>query len=192
MKVNLRPFLTQTTCTSQQAKKIPIFYCQFIGEMGRQPRQRPVSCHFCRVRKLRCSRDFPCSNCTSRGVQCQSQDPPRLTSTATAATSAPVPRPIVRRGDPPPTDREADILSRLERLEALLAERNKETDSNPPTGSTTASSVCSSDGVLRTKSQTRPSEPPQPLPANVQNLTADALWLERTCLVPKRSVSCEL
>jgi hypothetical protein len=152
--------------------------------MGRQPRQRPVSCHFCRVRKLRCSRDFPCSNCTSRGVQCQSQDPPRLTATATA----PVPRPIAKRGDPPPTDREADILSRLERLEALLAQRNNQADSNPPTISTAPSSACGSDDVPRTRTQTHPPELPH-LPANVQNLTADALWLERTCLGPKPSVS---
>lgn len=34
-------------------------------------RQRPVSCTFCRSRKLRCNRDFPCSNCTSRGLPCQ-------------------------------------------------------------------------------------------------------------------------
>lgn len=39
--------------------------------MGRQPRQRPVSCIFCRARKLRCSRQFPCANCTSRGVTCE-------------------------------------------------------------------------------------------------------------------------
>ncbi|KAL6915813.1 hypothetical protein FSHL1_007263 [Fusarium sambucinum] len=151
--------------------------------MGRQPRQRPVSCHFCRVRKLRCSRDFPCSNCTSRGVQCQSQDPPRLTPTATA----PVSRPIAKRGDPPPTEREAEILSRLEKLEALLAQRTNQ-GSNPP-ASTASSSACGSDDVPRTGTQTRPSEPPHALPTNVQNLTADALWLERTCLGPKPSDS---
>jgi hypothetical protein len=155
--------------------------------MGRQPRQRPVSCHFCRVRKLRCSREFPCSNCTSRGVQCQSQDPPRLTPAVT--TTASVSRPIAKRGDAPPTDREADILSRLERLEALLAEKNNQTDSNTPTASTASSSNYGNDAVPGTRTQTQPPEPPRPLPANVQNLTADALWLERTCLGPKPSVS---
>jgi hypothetical protein len=150
--------------------------------MGRQPRQRPVSCHFCRVRKLRCSREFPCSNCTSRGVQCQSQDPPRVT--------APASRPIAKRGGPPAapasasTDREADILSRLERLESLLAERNKDLDSNAQTTSTAPSSVGGSDIASRAQP-----EPSQPLPLNVQNLTADALWLERTYLGPKLSVS---
>ncbi|RGP68150.1 zinc finger transcription factor yrr1 [Fusarium sporotrichioides] len=132
--------------------------------MGRQPRQRPVSCHFCR---------------------CQSQDPPRLTATATA----PVSRPIAKRGDPPPTDREAEILSRLEKLEALLAQRTNQTGGNPSAASTASSSVCGSDDVPRTRMQTRPSEPSHALPANVQNLTADALWLERTCLGPKPSDS---
>ena len=36
-----------------------------------KPRQRPVSCTFCRTRKLRCSRSFPCASCTSRGLPCQ-------------------------------------------------------------------------------------------------------------------------
>lgn len=161
--------------------------------MGRQPRQRPVSCNFCRVRKLRCSREFPCSNCTSRGVQCQAQDPPRAT--------APSSRPISKRagggvsggggggGGPSSAGREADILTRLERLEALLAERNKETDSNPNsrTISSAPSSVEGSDIASRTQL-----EPLQPLPINVQNLTADALWLESSCLGPKPSVSPKL
>ena len=34
------------------------------------PRQRPVSCRFCRVRKLRCDREAPCSSCVSRGIRC--------------------------------------------------------------------------------------------------------------------------
>ncbi|KAF5597533.1 zinc finger transcription factor YRR1 [Fusarium pseudocircinatum] len=170
--------------------------------MGRQPRQRPVSCNFCRVRKLRCSREFPCSNCTSRGVQCQAQDPPRA--------PGPSSRPVSKRagggvsggvsgsgsggggsggggGGPSSAGKEADILSRLERLEALLAERNKGTDSNSNsrTISSAPSSVEGSDVASRTQL-----EPLQPLPINVQNLTADALWLESSCLGPKPSPSC--
>jgi hypothetical protein len=162
-------------------------HCNSVTEaMGHQPRQRPVSCNFCRVRKLRCSREFPCSNCTSRGVQCQAQDPPRAT--------APSSRPISKRAGggvsggggrgPSSAGREADILTRLERLEALLAERNKETDSNSRTTSSAPSSVEGSDVASRTQL-----EPLQPLPVNVQNLTADALWLESSCLGPKPSVS---
>jgi hypothetical protein len=37
----------------------------------RLPRQRPVSCRLCRLRKLRCSREAPCSNCRARGVSCE-------------------------------------------------------------------------------------------------------------------------
>lgn len=164
--------------------------------MGRQPRQRPVSCNFCRVRKLRCSREFPCSNCTSRGVQCQAQDPPRA--------PGPSSRPVSKRagggvsgsggsggGGPSSGGKEADILSRLERLEALLAERNKGTDSNSNSHSRTISSAPSSVEGSDVASRTQ-LEPLQPLPINVQNLTADALWLESSCLGPKPSVSPKL
>ncbi|KAF5027044.1 hypothetical protein F66182_852 [Fusarium sp. NRRL 66182] len=144
--------------------------------MGCQSRQRPVSCHFCRLRKLRCSRVFPCDNCTSRGVQCQPQDPPR--------TTAPGSRPVAKRKGSHSTDREADILSRLERLEALLAERNTASEPGAQTSSTGASSTEGHEAV-----PPRRLEPQQPLPLNVQNLTADALWLERTCLGPKPSES---
>ncbi|KAF5543513.1 zinc finger transcription factor YRR1 [Fusarium mexicanum] len=165
--------------------------------MGRQPRQRPVSCNFCRVRKLRCSREFPCSNCTSRGVQCQAQDPPWATGSSS--------RPASKRaggsvsgggggggsGGTSSTGKEADILSRLERLEALLAERTKETDSNSNSNSNsrTISSAPSSVEGSEVASRTQ-LEPLQPLPINVQNLTADALWLESSCLGPKPSPSC--
>lgn len=33
-------------------------------------RQQPSSCTSCRKRKLKCSRDNPCSNCTVRGIEC--------------------------------------------------------------------------------------------------------------------------
>jgi hypothetical protein len=38
-------------------------------------RQDPVSCQFCRRKKLKCNRDRPCSNCLKRGVECEL--PPR-------------------------------------------------------------------------------------------------------------------
>ncbi|KAF5667561.1 zinc finger transcription factor YRR1 [Fusarium heterosporum] len=126
--------------------------------MRRQPRQRPVSCHFCR-------------------------DPPRVT--------APASRSVAKRGGPPPAapastpaNREADILSRLEKLESLLAGKDKESEFNARPTSTAPSSVGGSDIASRSQP-----EPLQPLPLNVQNLTADALWLERTCLGPKPSES---
>ncbi|KAM0420719.1 hypothetical protein ACHAPT_011501 [Fusarium lateritium] len=149
--------------------------------MGRQPRQRPVSCHFCRVRKLRCSRDFPCSNCTSRGVPCREpQDPPRA--------SAPAQRPIAKKtaAGAVEKEKEADILSRLERLESLLAQQNKQAAAESQSSSALPSSSEGGDALPRSQPDSQLA-----LPLNVQNLTADALWLDRTCLGPKPSVGLQ-
>lgn len=67
-------------------------------------RQRPVSCHFCRSRKLRCSRQFPCSNCSSRGLSCQ------------LYSAHPVAKSRQDASDP----RSEEILARLSRLEDLV------------------------------------------------------------------------
>ncbi|KND92531.1 hypothetical protein TOPH_02611 [Tolypocladium ophioglossoides CBS 100239] len=137
--------------------------------MGRQqpPRQRPISCTLCRVRKLRCSRVFPCSNCTSRGVVCQHDGVPQgaapglslsLSSGKDAASSASA------------NDVSAvDLLERLERLEALVASQARAAAPEP-------------------RRQTAYTELSQPVtlsssavPSRLQRLTADALWLEKSC-----------
>lgn len=41
-----------------------------LTSLAKPAGKRPVSCHFCRSRKLRCSRESPCSNCVSRGISC--------------------------------------------------------------------------------------------------------------------------
>jgi hypothetical protein len=67
----------------------------------RVPRQRPVSCRFCRSRKLRCNRESPCSNCVSRGVTCESENavqPPSGTASAS----------------------ESELLERIRKLERLV------------------------------------------------------------------------
>lgn len=46
--------------------------------------QPPMSCQSCRSRKLRCDRDNPCANCTSRGIPCQRAQ----TTTATRPPSS--------------------------------------------------------------------------------------------------------
>ncbi|PLB48529.1 hypothetical protein P170DRAFT_387034 [Aspergillus steynii IBT 23096] len=61
-------------------------------------RQRPVSCQFCRARKLKCNRQLPCGNCISRGIACQLYSQP---STGESVT------------DP-------HILERLRRLEDIV------------------------------------------------------------------------
>lgn len=45
------------------------------GHSGREKayrRQNPVSCSFCRSKKLKCDRVSPCSNCVARGIDCDS------------------------------------------------------------------------------------------------------------------------
>lgn len=73
-------------------------------------RLRPVSCHFCRSRKLRCSRQLPCSNCISRGFDC---------GLYSAPVSSDSPQNNNSRGT-------ADILTRLQRLEDIVLRTNSQ------------------------------------------------------------------
>ncbi len=73
----------------------------------RVSRQRPVSCRFCRSRKLRCSREAPCSNCVSRGVRCELDDSDE--------------QPSVN-----PTSSEAELLERIRKLEELVASQGSQ------------------------------------------------------------------
>ncbi|BCS01825.1 uncharacterized protein AKAW2_60090A [Aspergillus luchuensis] len=73
-------------------------------------RLRPVSCHFCRSRKLRCSRQLPCSNCISRGIDC-------------GLYSAPAASDSTHNNDSHGT---ADILTRLQRLEDIVLRTNSQ------------------------------------------------------------------
>lgn len=76
-------------------------------------RQRPVSCRFCRTRKLRCSRTAPCSNCVSRGITCDLEHPVAQSSSA------------------PSTSENSEIIERLHRLEnPLVAQKREEQGQN--------------------------------------------------------------
>lgn len=68
-------------------------------------RQVPVSCTFCRSRKLRCSRTQPCSNCEARGVTCRQEHPSQSPQTSESTEIEPG---------------QADILARLRRLEQIV------------------------------------------------------------------------
>ncbi|OQD81270.1 hypothetical protein PENANT_c028G10021 [Penicillium antarcticum] len=81
-------------------------------EHARPSRSRPVSCHFCRTRKLKCSRQFPCSNCTSRGKECQLY-PIFATQTLSSHSDPTI-------SEKPSTDFNADVLARLRRLEDIV------------------------------------------------------------------------
>lgn len=84
-------------------------------------RQRPVSCHFCRTRKLRCNRESPCSNCSARGVTCHLYAP----ETKPDASDTPEVLEVRDVHD----DLTRDVLSRLERLEQALL---RDTSAIPP------------------------------------------------------------
>lgn len=84
----------------------------------RSSRKRPVSCHFCRSRKLRCSRRFPCPNCTSRGIACELY---------ASQPADPQPESVV--GDAGPNN--LDILARLQRLEDIVLGKHKDVSPEP-------------------------------------------------------------
>lgn len=67
-------------------------------------RQDPVSCELCRSKKLKCNREQPCSNCTARGVSCKFHTPPPPGRVAAA----------------PASQKDAQILERIQRLEAVV------------------------------------------------------------------------
>ncbi|KAJ9617102.1 hypothetical protein H2200_000823 [Cladophialophora chaetospira] len=73
----------------------------------RRRRQNPVSCRFCREKKLRCDRQSPCSNCSSRGVFCSNEpkSQPRAASSDAADNAV--------------------LLDRLKHLEEIV--RNQQT-----------------------------------------------------------------
>ncbi|KAF7553384.1 hypothetical protein G7Z17_g3674 [Cylindrodendrum hubeiense] len=137
--------------------------------MGRQPSKRQISCHFCRARKLRCNRVFPCSNCTSRGVPCPEPQ----------HAAAPVQRPSAKKAAHKSGD--SAIQNRLDRLEGLLQGLTKHLDSVPEQPPPPIAVTL------------EPPAPQQPLPLKVQNLTNDALFLndalllEQSCIVSQRS-----
>lgn len=74
------------------------------------PRGRPVSCRFCRVRKLRCSRDAPCTNCISRGISCELETAPQPYRIGSAGIS------------------EIDALERIRQLETLVESLTSQQD----------------------------------------------------------------
>jgi len=68
---------------------------------SQQIRQRPVSCRFCRSRKLRCDREAPCSNCVSRGIRCELEHPAGRSARTLGAS-------------------EPELVDRIRKLEELL------------------------------------------------------------------------
>lgn len=89
--------------------------------MDRRSARRPISCRLCRQRKLRCSRQVPCSNCTGRGLACQYDGDKTELSTKASGN------PGNTMGTSPEPTRE-ELLARVEKLEALLATKTTQTE----------------------------------------------------------------
>ncbi|KAJ4153262.1 hypothetical protein LMH87_009757 [Akanthomyces muscarius] len=155
--------------------------------MGRQPRQRPISCKLCRQRKLRCSRIFPCSNCTCRGLVCEHDGPvtaqasaPRSSLAASSSANGSVAAPdhddanmrMAEEGQSaaPKDVPNAELLARLEKLEALIAAQNREGMLNKPEPT----------AYSEAPAPNQPSAVASPMSPQLQKLTDDALWLERS------------
>ena len=122
---------------------------------GHSSRQRPVACHFCRSRKLRCSRQFPCPNCTARGIKCElyaSQELP--VSNDSGSTSK-------RNSSVNP---DSEVLSRIRRLEDIVTRS---------TGHIPTDIADLGVPPIYTKERGQPPKHPA---------TTDAEWLERTCI----------
>jgi hypothetical protein len=99
------------------------------GERRSAPRNRPVSCYFCRSRKLRCSRQAPCSNCLSRGISCTLQSfaapNPSERSHITSSTQAPA-RPTSDSAS------NSELLARVRLLEEVVLQQTEDTRHGRP------------------------------------------------------------
>lgn len=90
-----------------------VFYGKSVSIMPKDQqthmaRGRPISCRFCRARKLRCSREAPCTNCISRGINCD-LEPLAQPSSRNAKAS------------------ESVLLERIRKLEKLLEQKSQAT-----------------------------------------------------------------
>lgn len=81
------------------------------GHQSRRARQNPVSCRLCRLKKLKCNRQQPCSNCSNRGLGCE--------YFAQRSRSSPT-RGRDHTETLPTTSENAGFQARLERLEQAV------------------------------------------------------------------------
>ncbi|KAF7894151.1 hypothetical protein EAF00_007665 [Botryotinia globosa] len=89
-------------------------------------RQDPVSCQFCRTRKLKCDRNFPCSNCRARKVPCVS---------AIGQADIPSSQPINSLSAGSSSQGIEELNARLKRLEELLERKVNVSGSSNDTAS---------------------------------------------------------
>jgi hypothetical protein len=89
------PFLTWITSKLRQSLN------SIVTMRNRRNRADPISCQFCRSKKLRCNRVQPCSNCTVRGITCAFIIPPSTQRNEASSSNQ-------------------ALLDRIERLESLI------------------------------------------------------------------------
>lgn len=70
----------------------------------------PRSCHTCRRRKVKCDKNYPCSNCTRASTECVFPGPGRA------------PRRPKQPKEKVASERETELLKRLRRLEGVVEE----------------------------------------------------------------------
>lgn len=156
-------------------------------EIRQKGRSRPVSCHFCRTKKLRCSRDFPCTNCTSREIACHLYGPPQ--DELAAAKRAPKRRKLdglsssaaTAAPPPPPSPEQVALQTKGNRLTLRRPQTPTETGRLTPAET---SCEATADRQSATSLQTHPR---QQLP--LQPRGNDAEWLERENIDQSSTVS---
>lgn len=147
--------------TSSACARIATACAIMPKEPKRSSRQRPISCHFCRSRKLRCSRDAPCTNCTSRGIECELVTIARESSETNASSKA-------------------ELVERIRILERLLQSPNR--DTHPQPSSYVGSPAQSESHTLATEPKTNRSP-------DVEHLDSDVAWLSSIYDGSNRAVS---
>ncbi|KAH7370091.1 hypothetical protein BKA65DRAFT_602631 [Rhexocercosporidium sp. MPI-PUGE-AT-0058] len=120
-------------------------------ESGREKafrRQDPVSCLFCRRKKLKCDRGAPCSNCRARKLTCSSA----IDGSAVQSRSTADPDPLVE------SQNIDELNARVRRLEELLLTRKdsfdpstSQTKFQPPPALTYAEKEQPSDDIELTR-----------------------------------------
>jgi hypothetical protein len=124
-------------------------------QQKRATRQQPVSCRSCRSRKLRCNREFPCSNCVSRGVTCELEN-------------------AVRPPPGPPSSLESELLERVRKLERLAESQkvvqNEIVTPHPSQGTPVRQ--------VHRSTVSREIETPEATPPEIETLNNDIAYLE--------------
>lgn len=133
-------------------------------------RQDPVSCESCRKKKLKCSRQHPCTNCTSRGIVCEFNRVP-------VGASAWVISPVAEGGDFAALREEnVAVKARLERLEAIVYSRCSD-EGRTTEGRPAKVRRIEDGGVGLTQGPTPPASIAPPAEA-ARNYIGDYRWLE--------------